>query len=101
MLGILVSAGILGVIIMTMEEGEFPGWLPMIVCVFAAIIPATLVNAMLPSALFFVGLALGAVCAGLAISATCGMSVKRATMAGGIYLVAQLLLNLVFIALTR
>jgi hypothetical protein len=80
-----------------MEEGEFPGWGTMIVCVLAALIPAFLINSMLPESYFIVGLAVGAVLAGLAISALCGMSVKRASIAAGIYLAIQtgisLLLN--------
>ena len=36
MLGILLGAAVLGVIITVMEEGDFPGWFPMIMCVLAA-----------------------------------------------------------------
>jgi len=96
MLGILVGAGILGIIIAVMEEGDFPGWFKMILCVLAAAIPAAIVNALLPPPLFIVGLAVGAACAGCAISALCGMGVKRATIAAGIYLAVQTLISLVF-----
>ncbi len=61
----------------------------MIVCVLAATIPAALINAFLPPSLFLVGLTVGAICAGCAISALCGMSVKRASIAAGIYLAIQ------------
>ena len=102
MLAIILGAGILGIIIAVMEEGEFPGWGKMIICVLAAVIPAAIINALLPSELFIVGLAVGAVCAGLAISATCGMSVKRASIAAGIYLVIQTGISLLFrVLLTR
>lgn len=89
MIGLIVGAAMLGVIIAVMEEGEFPGWGTMIVCVLAATIPAAIINAFLPPSLFIVGLAVGAFCAGCAISATCGMSVKRASIAAGIYLAIQ------------
>ena len=89
MIGLLIGAGILGVIIMAMEEGDFPGWFAMIACVLAATIPAAIVNAFLPPYLFIIGLAVGAVVAGFAISALCGMSVKRASIAAAIYLAVQ------------
>lgn len=94
MIGLLIGAGILGVIIMVMEEdGEFPGWFAMIGCVLAATVPAGLINAFLPPGLFMVGLAVGAGVAGLAISALCGMSVKRASIAAGIYLAIQVAIS--------
>jgi hypothetical protein len=93
MIGILVGAAILGIIIAVMEEGEFPGLLKMILCVLAATIPALIVNAFLPAALFIVGLAVGAVCAGCAISFLCGMGVKRATIAAGIYLAIETMIS--------
>ena len=88
-LGLLIGAGILGIIIAVMEQDEFPGWWKMMGCVSAAVIPAAIINALLPPALFIIGLAVGAVCAGFAISATTGMSVKRAGIAAGIYLAIQ------------
>ena len=97
LLELIIGAGILGIIIAVMEEGEFPGWSPMIVCLLAASIPAAIVNAVLPPNLFFVGLAVGAVCAGFAISAMCGMSVKRATIAVSIYLAIRIGISLLFV----
>jgi hypothetical protein len=96
MIGILIGAAILGVIIAVMEQDEFPGWGKMILCVLAAGIPAAIINALLPPYLFIVGLAVGAVCAGFAISWTCGMTVKRATIAAGIYLAIQAAISLTF-----
>jgi hypothetical protein len=61
----------------------------MIVCVLAALVPAFIINLLLPAALFIIGLAVGAVCAGFAISAMTGMSVKRASIAAAIYLAIQ------------
>jgi hypothetical protein len=97
MLGIIVGAGILGLIIAVMEQGEFPGWGPMIVCVLAAAVPAFLINMLLPPSLFIIGLAVGAVCAGFAISALCGMTVKRACIAAAIYLGCQCVISLVIL----
>lgn len=94
MLGLLVGAGILGIIIMVMEEGDFPGWFPMILSVLAATVPAVLINAALPPELFLVGLFVGAGCAALAISALCGMTVKRAAIAASIYLGIQIVLSM-------
>ncbi len=101
MLGILLGAGVLGLIVATMEEGDFPGWGAMSVCVLAAVIPAAIINAFLHPALSFIGLTVGAVCAGFAISATCGMSVKRAIIAAAIFLVTQTLISLAIYALSR
>lgn len=102
MLGILVlvlGAGILGLTIAVMEDGEFPGWGSMLLCVLAALIPAAVINSLLPPGLFIVGLAAGAVIAGFAISAFCGMTLKRASIAAGIYLVMQAGVELTFRAL--
>ncbi len=96
MLGLILGAGILGIIITLMEEGDFPGWGTMIICVLAALIPAGIINALLPPGLFIIGLAAGSVCAGLTISATCGMTVKRASIAAGIYLAIQVAISLAF-----
>ncbi|QDT00493.1 hypothetical protein [Adhaeretor mobilis] len=93
MLGLLISAGVLGLIISLMEEGDFPGWTPMIICVLAALVPSTLINAFIPAGLFFIGLIVGAVCCGVAISATCGMTVQRACIAAGVFFVFQIALG--------
>ena len=101
MLGLILGAGILGIIIAVMEDGEFPGWGKMILCVLAAVIPAAIINALLPSGLFIIGLAVGAGFAGLAISAACGMSVKRASIAAAIYLVIQAVISTAFYFMTK
>jgi hypothetical protein len=93
MLGILIGAAVLGVIIAVMEEGDFPGWFPLILCVLAASIPAAIVNALLPPHLFFVGAAVGTACATVAISALCQMTVQRAFIAASIYFGFQLVLG--------
>jgi hypothetical protein len=98
--GRIDSRASVGIIISVMEDGEFPGWLNMILCVLATVIPAGVINLLLPSGLFFVGSIVGAITGGIAISALCGMSLKRASIAAGIYLVIQigiaLLLGLAF-----
>jgi hypothetical protein len=101
MLGLILGAGILGIIIAVMEQGEFPGWGKMIICVLVAVIPAAIINALLPPGLFIIGLAVGALCAGFAISATCGMSVKRASIASGIYFAIQSTLSLGLYVLSK
>jgi hypothetical protein len=101
MLGLVLGAGILGIIIAVMEGGEFPGWGKMVLCVLAAVIPAAIINALLPPGLFIIGLAVGAGCAGLAISATCGMSVQRASIAAAIYLGVQSAISLAFYFMTK
>jgi hypothetical protein len=98
-IGLVISAGILGLVVAVMEEGEFPGWGAMIACVLAAVIPSGIINSFLPPEFFMVGLAAGAVCAGFAISALCGMTVKRATIAAGIYLVIQTVFSLLLLYL--
>ena len=101
MIGFLLGAGALGIIIAVMEEGEFPGWGKMSLCVLAALVPAIVINAVLPPELFFVGLVVGAACAALAISATCAMTLQRAAIAAGIYLALQMALSTAFYFMTR
>jgi hypothetical protein len=101
MLGIIIGAGILGLIIALMEEGEFPGWGKMALCVLAAAVPALIINFFLPAYLFIIGLAVGAVCATFAIAALCQMSLQRAGIAAGIYLGVQTAISLVFYFMTR
>lgn len=96
MLGILIAAALLGIIISVMEEGDFPGWGPMIICVLAAIAPAAIINLFLPPGLGLIGLFLGALSGGFAISATCGMSVKRSCIAASIFFGCQIVLSLIF-----
>ena len=96
MIGILIAAGMLGIIIAVMEEGDFPGWGSMIICVLAAGVPAAIINVFLPPGLSVSGYLVGSVCCGFAISATCGMTVKRACIAAGIYFACQVGLSFVF-----
>jgi hypothetical protein len=100
MIGLFVSAGILGLIIAVMEGGEFPGWGNTILCVLAALIPAFIVDLLLPGFYGIPGSIVGALCAGLAISALTGMSVKRATIAAGIYFLVSIALGVLFAAMT-
>jgi hypothetical protein len=100
MIGLVVGAGILGIIVAAMEREEFPGWGKMALCALAAVLPALVINVLLPPELFIVGLLVGAGCSALVISATCGMSLKRASIAAGIYLAIQLVISLVFYLLS-
>jgi len=96
MVGLVIGAAILGIIIAVMEQGEFPGWGPMIFCAIAAVVPAAIVNTLVPPGMFIVGLAVGALCATVAIAATCGMSVKRAAIAACIFLACQTAISAAF-----
>lgn len=94
MLGLLLGAAVMGVIIAMMEEGEFPGWLNMILCVLAASLPAWIINNYILYTPFgILGLVVGAVTGGAAISALCGMSLQRASIAASIYLGIILVVN--------
>ncbi|HEV8000498.1 MAG TPA: hypothetical protein VGP63_11515 [Planctomycetaceae bacterium] len=94
MLPLLLSAAILGAVIVIMEgDGEFPGWLNMIFCVLAAVIPMVIINALLPPMGRALGVVAGGLVGGLAISWRCGMSYQRAAIAAGIWLVLQFVLQ--------
>lgn len=82
----LISAGILGLIIAALDDGEFPGWVPMAICVLATVFPSALVSAFVPGLLFVIPLAVGAACGGIAISATCGLSLQRSSLAAFLFL---------------
>ena len=99
--GLFVGAAMLGIIIALMEQSAFPGWGIMILCVLAAVIPAAIINALLPPGWFIVGLAVGALCAGFAIAGTCGMGVKRACIAAGIWLTIQAVIDIALFFATR
>ena len=100
--GLFISAAILGGIISIMERESFPGWGPMIVCVLAGAIPQNIINYPLPGYLFIVGLLVGAACAGCAISYMVGMTLKRAMIAASIYFAIELLISLLCLfAFTR
>ena len=101
MLGLLVGAAVLGIIIVAMEKGEFPGWGKMILCALAASLPAFVINLFLPYNFFFVGLIVGALCAATTISATCGMSVQRSLIAALIYFGVQFCISFALIVLFR
>ena len=100
-MGVLIGAAVLGVIITVMEEGDFPGWFPMIMCILAASIPAGILNAVLPPQLFVVGSFVGALCATVAISYFCQMTVWRAFITSQIYFAFQLVLGLLLYFLMK
>lgn len=90
---IVVGAAALGIIIAVMEEGEFPGWGRMCVCVVVTSVVSAVAGALIPVGNFVLGPVVGAVVGGGVISATCGMSVGRASIAAGIYLAIQIALG--------
>lgn len=96
MLSILVSAAFLGGIIALLQESDFPGWMEMIICVFAAIVPTVLLSMVLPGYLALLAPVVGAGAAAVAISATCGMTIGRSALAAGLWLVAQTIWNVTF-----
>ena len=97
MVGLLVGAAVLGIIIVAMEKGEFPGWGKMIVCVLAAFVPTFVINLFLPPSLFFIGLIVGTVCTAFAIAVTCDMSPVRASIAAGVYLAFEVVVHLIIL----
>src|SRR5262245_35134394 len=99
-LGLVLGAATLGIIVAVMEQGEFPGWGKMILCVLAGVIPAAIIGLLLRP-LFLVGLAVGAVSAGFAIARTCGMGVKRAIIAAAVGLGIQAAITAVFWLVAR
>ena len=101
MLGILLGAGILGLIVMAVEREDFPGWGKMIVCVLATAIPTIIINALLPPELFIFGLLAGGLSGGFLLMAFCGMTVQRATVAMGIYLGFQIVISTAFYFMTK
>jgi len=101
MLGLIIGAAVLGIIIVVMEKGEFPGMGKMILCVLAASIPAFVLGRLLPPELFFIPLLVGAVCAGLAISYATGMGLKRAFIAAAIYFGFQIAFSIALAMMFR
>lgn len=100
-MGTLLGAAILGVIITVMEEGEFPGWFPMIMCVLAAGVPEGIISVLTPPALFFIGPAVGTACATVAISYFCQMTVNRAFIAASIYFAFRMALAVLFLFILK
>ena len=101
MVGLIVGAAVMGIIIVVMEKGEFPGWGQMILCVLGAAIPAFLVNLALPPNLFIVGDLVGAISGGFVISLVTGMGLQRACIASAIYFVIQVALGYLFLLIFR
>jgi hypothetical protein len=87
---LLMDAIVLGVIIAAMEEGDFPDLWRVIVCAFgtalAAVGIATVLGSVAGQLGVWVSLFFGALVGGLLISALCSMSVKRASIAAGVFL---------------
>lgn len=93
MLGLGLSAAILGIIIATMQEDAFPGWIPMGACVAVASLPLIVLRVAMPEAspaLHLAGLIVSALLVTVTISALCEMSVKRAAIAAGIWFGLQI-----------
>ena len=97
--GLLFDAAIIGLVIAAMERGEFPGWGPMIACVFIIGATSAGVAHLLPEDLADLGILAGAAVGAVAISWLCDMSLKRSAIAAGIYLGIRLVLAFLFAAM--
>ncbi len=99
MCGILMGAAILGIIVAVMEQGEFPGWWNMILCVLASVGTEFFLDAALPDELVYIlGTVLaGAVVAALALWGIVKMTFVRALIASGIYLAIKIAIAVVFV----
>lgn len=96
MFSILLAAIVLGILIATTNEGDFPPWEILLMCLAAAIFPTAVLNFALPEYLFFVGPLVGAICCALAISFTLGMSLPRAIFSSSMFFAVQLGLSFLF-----
>ena len=90
MIPILISALILGVLIATTNDGDFPPWEILLLCLAAAIVPCAILNFTLPVGWFFVGPIVGAVCCAATISLTLGMPVLRASFSAAMFFFIQI-----------
>ena len=97
MVGLVVSAAILGIIIAVLERDEFPGWGMMLFCVVVATVPQVFVNALLPPGWWsLLGVAIGAVGVGFALVLLCDLRPPRAAAAVAIYLAIEVALGVGF-----
>lgn len=96
MISILLAALVLGVMIALTNDGEFPPWGILIICLAAAIFPTAVLNFVMPESLFFVAPIVGAICCAITISLTLSMSIGRAAFSAGMYFVSQIGLGFLF-----
>ena len=99
MIGLILDAAVVGGIIAVMEQDEFPGWMTTLVCALAISLVTWGTMALLPTALFFLGILAGAITGGIVISAMTGMSVKRSSIAASIFLVYKIAMSLLCLGL--
>jgi hypothetical protein len=94
--GLIIDAAIIGIVIVAMEQGEFPGWGAMLGC--AILIGATRygVTHYATDGIWPLGVLAGALVGGMVISWLCDMSLRRGALAAGIYLAARFLVHWVF-----
>ena len=90
MLSLFLAGAVLGVLIATTNDGDFPEWQILLICLAAAIFPSAILNFTLPSNLFFVGPIVGAICCAITISITLGMPLLRASFSAGMFFVIQI-----------
>ena len=114
MLMLVVDAAVLGLIIMVMEQDDFPGWIRAVVCALATSLVTSFATAGLLAALepslssgmaavvsLLLGALAGAGIGAVAISALCGMTIQRAALAAGIFLGYRIALSFLCVGLLR
>ena len=86
MLGILLDAGVIVLLVQLVNENDTVEWINAIMCAVAITVGFFVLN-FVPAPWIWIGLPCMAVVAGLIIAIGCGTPVKRAMVAGGLFLV--------------
>jgi len=97
--GLVFDAAIIGLVIVVMEKGEFPGWGPMIGVVIAIWVSSNAAALLLPDALSLLSLVVGAGVGALLINWACHLSLRRSAIAAGIYLGIRLAISFIMAGL--
>ena len=96
--GLLVQAGLIGLIIVIMERGHFPGWGPMLGVVLAMGLTRGVLSLLLPQ-LWPLWVVAGAAVGAYVISWLCDMPLQRAAVAVAICVGASVVLELAALGL--
>lgn len=98
--GLVVDAGVLGLIVVGMEGGAFPGWAPMVACALAIGFTDGLVETLLPGVLSLLGILAGALAGAWLLTWLLGMTPKRATKATVLFVGIRFVIGLLLVAIT-
>ena len=90
MLTVFLAGLLLGFLIAVTNEGDFPSWEVIVICLASAIFPCAVLNFTLPASLFFVGPIVGAICCAVAIKLTLGMSLVKAAFSAFMFFAAEI-----------